>query len=222
MDAERFDLAVRSCFAPRSRRSVLGLALGGIGLSGVVNAAIGKKRRKKGKKRPSCACADNEACINQRCVSLARICVAENDSCLTGEHLLCGAESDPPLERASCQRTLGGNPICVRMRSVWCRPCTGPDDCQRQGWGPRGVCLATCRIRCGEGGPPSCGLPYGEPCRAPGESCIQDADCCSDLCDGGLCRLAPPFCGGPGALCKERLECCAGTCGWPVDPYCSS
>ncbi len=52
MDAERFDLVVRSCFAPRSRRSVLGLALGGIGISRFVTVAIGKKRRKKRKPMP--------------------------------------------------------------------------------------------------------------------------------------------------------------------------
>ena len=213
MDEPRFDRWRRRRFG-----QVAGSAIAAFfGLT--VAAGAKKKRKKKRKPRFSCAaCADNEECISQRCVSLARICVAEDDSCTTGEHLLCGEESDPPLERASCQRTLDGNPICVRMRSVWCHSCAGHDDCRRQGWGPRGVCLSTCRVRCGESGPPSCAVPYGEPCGAPGEACFADVDCCSGRCEVGLCRLAPLFCGAPGTPCKEDFECCTGDCNWPLNP----
>jgi hypothetical protein len=224
MNAERFDEVVRSLFTVQSRRFVLSLTLGGMLTIPVEHIASGRKRRKKKrKKRPSCGvCADNEACVGQRCASLARICTTADDSCTTGEHLLCGEENDPIPERASCQRTVGGNPICARQRSVWCRPCTSNDDCARQGWGPRGVCLSPCRIRCGEGGPPSCGVPYGEACRAPGESCFADVDCCSQRCEAGLCRLAPPFCGNASTPCRENFECCSEACGWPQNPFCVS
>jgi hypothetical protein len=217
MNASRFDRWTRRRFG-----HVAGSAIAAFfGLT--VAAGTKRKRKRRRKQRFSCsACADNESCAGRRCVSLARICAAEDDSCATGEHRLCGEETDPPLERASCQRTLGGNPICVRQRSVWCRPCTGHDDCQRQGWGPRGVCLSTCRIRCGEGGPPSCGVPYGEPCQAPGESCCADVDCCSRRCEAEVCRLAPPFCGNASAVCKEHFECCSGSCGWPQNPFCTA
>jgi hypothetical protein len=125
MDAERFDLVVRSLFAPCSRRTVLGLALGGIVSGPFRDEAAGKKRRKKKRKTrssPCRACANNEECIGQRCVSLARICTVEDDSCTTGVPLLCGEAGDPVEERASCELTLGGNPICAKQRSVWCRP----------------------------------------------------------------------------------------------------
>lgn len=224
MDDKRFDLVVRSLFASRSRRTVLGLTFGGI-VSGlfVEDADARKRRKKKRKKRPPpCrACADNEECIGQRCVSLARICLVEDDSCSTGEPLFCGEENDPVEERASCRLTLGGNPMCARQRSIQCRPCTSRDDCERQGWGPRGVCLSTCRIRCGEGGPPSCAVPYGEPCRAPGESCAQDADCCSERCAGGVCRLSLLVCSDASMPCRDSFECCIGTCSWPQDPFCA-
>lgn len=224
MDDERFDLVVRSLVACRSRRTVLSLALGGILSGPFVEGAYGRKRRKKKRKKqpsPCRECADNEECLDQRCVSLARVCIVEDDSCTTGEPLFCGDENDPVEERASCLLTLGGNPICARQRSVWCRPCTSHDDCERQGWGPRGVCLSTCRSRCGEDGPPSCGVPYGEPCRAPGEDCFADADCCSARCEGGLCRLSPPWCKGPNVPCQFSFECCGGDCGWPQDPFCA-
>lgn len=227
MDAERFDLVVRSLFTSRSRRTVLGLALGGILSRPFLEDAQGKKRRKKQRKKrpvlsPCRACADNEECVDQRCVSLARICGVEDDLCTIIEPVRCGEASDPLEERASCLLTLGGNPICARERSVQCRPCTSHGDCERQGWGPRGVCLSQCRLRCGDGGPPSCAVPYGEPCRAPGEHCAQDADCCSQRCAGGLCRLSPPFCNGPNMLCRDSFECGSGACGWPIDPYCAS
>ncbi|MGH2618029.1 MAG: hypothetical protein ACRDJC_22605, partial [Thermomicrobiales bacterium] len=175
MDAKRLDLVVRSLFAPQSRRTVLSLALSGISRAPFLDEAGAKKRRKNKKKRkkppaPRCgACADNEECVDQRCVSLARICGVEDDGCFSENIVDCGEANDPMEERARCQLTLGGNPVCVRVRSTWCRPCTLHDDCERQGWGPRGVCLTTCRGHCGEGGPPRCALPYGEPCRAPGE-----------------------------------------------------
>ena len=223
MDAERFDLVVRSLFASRSRRAFLGGVLGGIVSGPFVGDGHGRKRRKRKRKQrppPCAACADNEGCVGQRCVSLARACIVEDDGCTTGEELFCGDENDPVEERASCQLSLGGNPICARQRSVWCRPCASHEDCEQQGWGPRGVCLATCRIRCGEGGSPSCGVPYGEPCRVPGEACFADVDCCSQRCEAGLCRLAPPFCNGPAKVCQFSFECCSGACGWPQDPFC--
>jgi hypothetical protein len=225
MDVERFDLVVRSLFASRTRRTVLSLALGG-GLSRpyLEDTKSKKRRKKKRKKRPSpCgACADNEECVGQRCVSLARICTVEDDSCTTGEPLLCGETDDPVEERASCELTLGGNPICARQRSVWCRPCTSHGDCEQQGWGPHGKCLSSCRIRCGEGERPSCAVPYGEPCRAPGEPCFADVDCCSQRCEAGLCRLAPPFCNGSDKVCQFSFECCSGSCGWPQAPFCAA
>lgn len=224
MDAARFDRLARSLVSSQSRRSVLLLTFGGAASDFFADQAhAGKGRKKKRKKRPGnpCRrCADNEECVRGKCVSLARGCRVEDDSCATGENIPCGQANDPVEERAFCGLTLGDNPICPRARSIHCRSCTSHQDCEQQGWGPRGVCLSRCRIRCGEGGPPSCAVPYGEPCRAPGEVCAEDDDCCSQRCRGALCRMRPPFCGGPSMLCKDSLECCSGTCGWPSDPYC--
>jgi hypothetical protein len=222
MDDERFDLVVRTLVAPRSRRTVLGITVGGIiaGLD-LADAEAKKRRKKKQKKRPSCsACADNEECVGGRCVSLARGCRVDDYGCGTGgDPVICGDAGDPLAERGRCDLTQGGNPICAR--AIQCHSCTSHDDCERQGWGPRGVCLSECRVRCGEG-KPSCAVPYGQPCRAPGESCFADADCCSQRCEEKLCRLTPPYCYGPSQVCQFSFQCCSGDCGWPQEPFCES
>jgi hypothetical protein len=186
-----------------------------------LEGAEARKRRKKKKKKrrpasapPCSACADNEECIDGRCVSLARICTTEDDVCTTGVRLRCGEASDPPGGRSSCSLTIGGNPICTKDSSAWCRPCDAHADCVRAGWGPRAVCLSQGTVcNCADAGSALCAVPFGEPCIPPGnEGCTQDADCCSGRCQGQFCRLSGFVCLDPGRACQLPHECCSGDC----------
>ena len=44
-------------------------------------------------------------------------------------------------------------------------------------------------------------------CRAPGDLCDDDADCCSERCRNGRCR-----CRRRGASCAVDRACCSGRC----------
>jgi hypothetical protein len=51
------------------------------------------------------------------------------------------------------------------------------------------------------------------PCRANGDTCSTDGDCCSGTCMGGSCE-PPPQCVGRGGSCGTNADCCSGlTCG---------
>ena len=44
-------------------------------------------------------------------------------------------------------------------------------------------------------------------CRAPGDVCDGDADCCSERCEAGRC-----LCRKRGAACDVDRACCSGRC----------
>ncbi len=84
MDATRFDRLARSLTAARSRRGAAGTLLGGaLGLLGLADTAARKGRKKKGKKknrgcnprcaapttclRGTCACRDGKVLCNGQC-----------------------------------------------------------------------------------------------------------------------------------------------------------
>jgi hypothetical protein len=52
-------------------------------------------------------------------------------------------------------------------------------------------------------------------CAATGTGCTDSIQCCSGLCETGLCRAAP--CSGAGVNCRTNLDCCSSVCGCVVD-----
>ena len=44
-------------------------------------------------------------------------------------------------------------------------------------------------------------------CRAPGDNCSGDVDCCSERCSSGRC-----LCRRRGAFCEVDRACCSGRC----------
>jgi len=47
-------------------------------------------------------------------------------------------------------------------------------------------------------------------CRATGQRCGVDPDCCSARCEDGRCRAGDL---APGSICRRRQECRSGICG---------
>jgi hypothetical protein len=96
------------------------------------------------------------------------------------------------------------------------------------GCGARGSLLGeTTSATGGEGGgttsgpsstaPSGPGTGGGSACSIDGAPCEQSADCCSELCDAGVC--VAPKCLPPSAPCVAPTECCGGVCeGGVCDP----
>jgi len=69
----------------------------------------------------------------------------------------------------------------------------------------------------------------GSPCKANGQSCSTNLECCFDHCENGICK-APP-CAQKGGYCASSSDCCSGyhctdgntccattECGWDFYP----
>lgn len=69
---------------------------------------------------------------------------------------------------------------------------------------------ACCSGECVDG---SCADVNGElSCKVSGNACSDNADCCSKLCDGGICQRYSSYCVQSGDTCTADSECCQGVC----------
>jgi hypothetical protein len=59
----------------------------------------------------------------------------------------------------------------------------------------------------------------GTLCAAPGVACAQSAECCSNLCLGGVCVPSIGACASSAAPCAVATDCCTGAC---VNGSCSA
>ncbi len=58
--------------------------------------------------------------------------------------------------------------------------------------------------------------PLNPTCATAGNDCIDNGDCCSQLCDSdGKCSLGASFCIQPGDACVRNPDCCSGECNIP-------
>lgn len=217
MDADRFDVVVRS-FAAVSRRATLGRMAGGlaalIGLLGAEDVAAGKKRRKKNKK-----CKGGQKKCGKRCIPKANCCTDAN--CGECEHCQSG----------TCIPGCQSGQIC---QNGACTCPTGQRDCQGTCI-PDGDCCAN--VDCASGaacvdGACLC-LNGFRPCQ---ELCIPDEDCCNDddcpdvaACQEGVCVCPVDGqvacaescvnlstnggnCGACGVACASDHSCVHGAC----------
>ena len=192
MDPRTFDGMVRQVSRALSRRSLIGGSLGA-----AVLAAVGLADDARAKKK------------------------AQAEDCLPpGQR--CGTEKNDEPCRKCCHRyhivNRQGTKKCA------CRPdsieCSNPSQC----------CTGVCNSgRCGAapGGavappspppppppppappPPPPGPPA--PCQPAGAGCTGASQCCSGICEVGLCRPAP--CRAVNTNCAVSLDCCSGVCG---------
>lgn len=230
MDANRFDDVIRSLAASPSRRTVLGLTLGGgLGaLLGVVDAAAKKRKgrhknkdRNKNTKRRCLVgqrrcrdrrchgcCSDADCGGNECALGVCRDCPRNerlcDGACIPGDACCTSDDCDgAPCERGRC--------LCADGQ----RDCHGrciPEDacCSSSDCGPcetcqNDRCLSVCPedLECVDG-----------QCRCTASSC--DGCCAGDTCRDGDTNK---FCGSNGeicAACTVRQTCQGGVCTCPA------
>lgn len=202
MEADRFDHLIRAASERGTRRSALGLLLGGAGGIIGINASSGKKKKRKGKKKKKktgCqgGCPTGAVCRDNVCVH-----------CASGQQA-CGSTCVSPNDRANCGRCGTACPagaICQSGACVFCASdttqcgnacvdlATDPANCGR--------CGRTCpNGQCGNG---ACGCDINT-------SCPGGCYCQPSAQGGGYCAGASI--GGPcdHYQCPLGQVCSAGT-----------
>jgi hypothetical protein len=145
------------------------------------------------------ASPDRGICVpaGQSCSANAGCCApanCEKGICTDAQPI---GEGDPCLAGTRC-----GDGTCVQ--GVCARACALP------GAACHGSGRPCCAGDCGPDGAiiPHCGPKIG--CYPTFAPCQQGSDCCSELCQGGLCRLA--VCQPAGGKCAGNGDCCQGFC----------
>lgn len=198
MDAGRFDDVIRSLIASPSRRTVLGLSLGGV-LSPLLGLAESLAKKKKGKKKKK-KCKGGAKKCGKTCIPATSCCTDANcgaggATCQSGTCLCPAGEKD-------CQGTCVPDDVC-------CPSCTGDQTCQG------GACAC-----------PGGTFPCGTSC-VDGDECCSDLDCTGNLeCANGFCVCNVPCDGGvccnsvEDEICEAGEGCQGGGC--PTTDYCNS
>lgn len=137
------------------------------------------------------SCTGSADCCTANCVEsvcappLGNSCKLPDAACATGNECCTG----------SC---VGGT-----CSSVQCAadnaPCGADTDCCGGTCAPDGTGGGACR-------------PLNPSCRTSGNPCASANDCCSKLCNGGLCSGAVSFCTQQNEICSSNSQCCTGNC----------
>lgn len=136
------------------------------------------------------ACASSAECCTANCANsvcaapVAGDCGVPDTACTAGTDCCTG----------SCIGGKCSSKLCVSDN----QPCGKNEDC----------CGGTCSPD-GNGG----GIckPLNTTCKTTGNSCKTGTDCCSKLCNNGLCAKVA-FCTQVGDACGANADCCGGNC----------
>lgn len=183
MDDRSFDSLVKSLAAGRNRRSVLKglLGLGGATVIGTVASSGASAARRPTPTPKPVTCPGSQIWNGSACV------------CSSGTQ--CGAACCPPdvpcCDGACCFGICYGEELCCPGDQIVCN----------------GVCLpfgveCTDDSCCGEGG--ICDQGVCITCRGDGSGCNANQDCCSGICQAGVCWATV------GGTCPAGASYCAG------------
>jgi hypothetical protein len=234
LDDHRFDALARALSAPHSRRA-LGTILAAVMLlrglapddaaarkSGACQPACtecttcttGKCKRKHGKKKckpGTCApIADGAAC------SGGRTCQGGRCGCSDGT-IVCGQSCCPPAQlcQAGACVCASGTPLCGQACCRADQVCQGGTcGCPAGQEACGGACVPACLAGDQARNPVTCGccLVTGEDCVNGGMIPINDAKCCSGVCNAFLPSLGHCALGAVGAPCNVGANCASGKC----------
>jgi hypothetical protein len=138
VDATRFDRVAEFLGATGSRRTALGLALGGL-LGGPGLGDVQAGRRKKRCRKECCRnrdCGSGEICAGGRCVVGRGDCPAGADECR--DETTCAGDL-----QCSCFQRLEGGTRCVQftLENGACDQCETDADCRALGFPPGSSCI---------------------------------------------------------------------------------
>lgn len=214
MDGRRFDGLARSCSRFRSRREALA-ALAGIAVARPLPPAVGAQaclpdgdpcrhpteccaggcKKKKGKKKGTCACPGKRQCSDALCCPDQAACCnpgAESALCCAAPGT-CAPLFDPsnPTDRLCCppERT---------VQFSGAQKCCPEGEVAIDGQSSSGPCCPAARV-CETADDPCCPL---------GSTCI-DGECCAESGDGSAC-CQPGHAACNGQCCAEVGQTCCG------------
>lgn len=162
----------------------------------------------------SVQCPNGYTGVEPCCIQIGQICQFK-DQCCNGAPcvpdqagvLRCTGSSCTPLGSECTPGSDGGNPCCAgeclphELGSV-CRipPTPGDGGTPADGGTPGG-----------DGGTPADGgtSDAGTPCKVNGSTCTTGSECCSTLCDNGVCAV-PKACQPKDGVCTTSADCCTG------------
>jgi hypothetical protein len=55
-------------------------------------------------------------------------------------------------------------------------------------------------------------VPLNGSCKTSGNACTTNGECCSKVCNGGICLAQVSFCAQTGDICQQNSECCGNVC----------
>jgi hypothetical protein len=210
VDADRFDALARAWTDSASRRSLVGIVLGGAvaghgPLAGLARKKVTKKERKKKKRcqRACDGCCGGSNGFNCEPGHFVRACGKDGEPCKN-----CAASDRFCLDQRCCRllgAACGFDDDCCKDAECRSQKCCipAPNDCDKD-CPENGPCEECCSGTCSGG---NC-------CSAAGEVCTRDADCCGDesLCEQGICTAdsCTPRC--PDGIGDDPgMSCCAMT-----------
>ena len=207
MESNRFDDLAKVVGGTTSRRTTLRAALGAItALTGLAGAAKAAKRSRR---------VDAEACI-----PTGKICSSPKPRGRKGK----GDKKPKQLScNDCCQRRVVTNPNGNRV--CYCAPegdpCTEHRECCDSGACVNGLCSRTATASVPPPPPPP-PPPPTPVCKADGLSCAAPSECCTQICNGGVCgRPASATCAVDPDACVDGFTQCGGTGVPPADTcYC--
>jgi hypothetical protein len=135
--------------------------------------------------KPSDCCLGNCDTKTGKCVNPVGTCKAGGVSCTVSVECCTYV----------CQGGVCGSKLCTSDNQA----CTTDAEC--------------CGGKCSgvDGGAGTC-TPLNPSCHTAGNTCTGHSQCCSKLCQNGICQGQPSYCTQIGDICATDFECCSGTC----------
>lgn len=147
-------------------------------------------------------------------------CVGTGASCGSSAEC-CSVSCDPGSRK--CVEAVGGPGACTIAGGT----CSAATDCCTMACAggkcaaalctsDNGACSANtqcCGGVCGTGdaGAKTC-VPLNATCKTSGNTCANNGECCSTLCNNGVCNANPSYCTQLSDACASDGECCSGLC----------
>jgi hypothetical protein len=224
VDADRFDAVVRSLTDRSTRRTTLGISLGGV--LGALGLAVSEARKKKKRKKKKCKkCSSCQTCKKGKCkpkpegtACSGGVCVAGTCACLSGFKPCQGSCVPDCCTDADCENgavCAGGTCSCLSGFKVCGEECIPEDDCcTDDDCDTDDPCLTGA---CNQGSCEQNPAPNGTICGDPCSRCQTGV--CTDQCGSGETCLGNGSCG---KTCTQDNQCplcgCTGEDGG--DPVC--
>jgi hypothetical protein len=157
-----------------------------------------------------------------QCVALGGACAASGLTCCQGS---CGGNGTCEAQETQCSgigqscnsagdccsgASCGTSNTCQTCVQVGA-PCANNAQCCTLTCGANGQCQELTATPSLPGGSSATCINGGTNSKVSGQTCASSTECCSNNCQGGVCKAAY-FCQATGDICTANDDCCSGRC----------